>query len=118
MIFPVGSTFVFGSWICVANNDGRLQSQLMEILPPQYTFAAPTIVMDQLIEKLSQLSISDSTQISKVPKKIDSGSTTPEEINPESNPGSTLEVLGPYPLGLRNAAFTYQDSIHGQVNLA
>jgi hypothetical protein len=46
MIFPAGLTFVFGSWICVANDDGKLQSQLMEILPPQHTFAAPTVVMD------------------------------------------------------------------------
>jgi hypothetical protein len=74
--------------------------------------------MDQLIEKLSQLSISDSTQISKVPKEIDSGSTMPEEINPKSNPGSMPKVSGPYPLGLRNAAFTYQDSIQGRVNPA
>jgi hypothetical protein len=73
-------------------------------------------VTDQLVEKLSRLSISDSTQISKVPKEIDSGSTTPEEINPESSPGSIPEVSGPYPLGLRNTAFTYQDSIQGQVN--
>jgi hypothetical protein len=34
MIFPAGSTFVFCSWIYVANDDGRLQSQLKEILPP------------------------------------------------------------------------------------
>jgi hypothetical protein len=26
MIFPTGLTFVFGSWICVADGDGRLQS--------------------------------------------------------------------------------------------
>jgi hypothetical protein len=72
MIFPAGSTFVFGSWICVADGDGRLQSQLMEILPPQHTFVAPAIMTDQLIEKLSQLLISNLTQISKVPKEIDS----------------------------------------------
>jgi hypothetical protein len=74
--------------------------------------------MDQLVEKLSQLLISDLTQISKVPKEVDSGSTMPEEINPESNLGSIPKVSGPYPLGLRNAAFTYQDSIHGWVNSA
>jgi hypothetical protein len=77
MIFPVGSTFIFGSWICVADGDGRLQSQLTEILPPQHTLATPAIVTDQLVEKHSQLLISDSTQISKVPKEINSGSTTP-----------------------------------------
>jgi hypothetical protein len=73
---------------------------------------------DQLVEKFSQLSISNSIQISKVPKEIDSDSTMPKEINPESNPGSIPKVPGPYPLGLRNAAFTYQDSIQGRVNPA
>jgi hypothetical protein len=34
MIFPAGSTFVFGSWICVADDDGKLQSRLMEIPAP------------------------------------------------------------------------------------
>jgi hypothetical protein len=76
------------------------------------------VMMDQLIEKLAQLSISDSTQISKVPKEIDIGLTTPEEINLESNLGSAPEVSGPYPLGLRNAALTSQDSTQGRVNPA
>jgi hypothetical protein len=44
----------------------------MEILPPQHTFAAHAIMMDQLVEKLSQLLIYDLTQISKVPKDNDS----------------------------------------------
>jgi hypothetical protein len=109
MIFLAGSTFVFGSWICVADDVGRLQSQLTEILPPQHTLVAPAIVVDQLVEKFSQLSISDSIQISKVPKAFDSGSATLEEINPEFNSGSTPEVSGPYPLGLCNATFIYQD---------
>jgi hypothetical protein len=30
MIFPTGSTFIFGSWIYKAGNDGKLQSRLME----------------------------------------------------------------------------------------
>jgi hypothetical protein len=114
MIFPAGSTFVFGSWICVADNNDMLQSQLNDILPPQHTLATPAILMDQLAEKFSQLSISDSSQISEVPKEVDSGSAMPEEINPESNLGSVPELLGPYPLGLCNAAFIYQDLFQGR----
>jgi hypothetical protein len=34
MIFSSGSTFVFRSWICIADDNGRLQSQLTEILLP------------------------------------------------------------------------------------
>jgi hypothetical protein len=107
MIFLVGLTFVFSSWIYVADDNSRLQSLLMEILLPQHTFAAPTIMEDQLVEELSQLLISNSTQIPKVPKEINSSLTIPKEISLESNPGSTPEVSSPYPLGLHNAAFTY-----------
>jgi hypothetical protein len=64
-------------------------------------------MMNQLIEKLSQLSISDSTQISEVFLELDSSSATPEEINPESNQGSTPEVPSPFLLGLCNVASTY-----------
>jgi hypothetical protein len=117
MIFPAGSTFIFGSWFYVADDDGRLQSQLMEILPPQHTLAAPANMMDQLVENFSQLLISDSIQISEVPNEFDSSSVTPEEINQESNLGSTPEVPNPYPLGPCNATFVYQDLLQGQVNL-
>jgi hypothetical protein len=72
--------------------------------------------MDQLTEKFSQLSISNSSQISKVPKEVDSDSATPEEINPESNLGSAPEVPDPYRLGLCNAAFMYQDLFQGRMN--
>jgi hypothetical protein len=30
MFFPVESTFVFGSWICEADGDGKLQGHLLE----------------------------------------------------------------------------------------
>jgi hypothetical protein len=34
MIFLVGSTFIFGSWMCIVDDYGLLQSHLMEILMP------------------------------------------------------------------------------------
>jgi hypothetical protein len=75
-------------------------------------------MMDQLIEKFSQLSVSELIQISEVTEEFDSGSATLGEINPEFNPGSTPEVSGPYPLRLCNAAFIYQELLQGRVNLA
>ena len=30
MIFSMGSTFIFGSWICEAGDDGKLQSRLLK----------------------------------------------------------------------------------------
>lgn len=61
MIFPAGSTFVFGSWIYVANNHGDLHGHLDEILAHQDTLTASAATLDQLADKFSQISISDST---------------------------------------------------------
>jgi hypothetical protein len=30
MFFPAGSTYVFGSWICEAGGNGKLQGRLFE----------------------------------------------------------------------------------------
>jgi hypothetical protein len=30
MFFPAGSTFIFGSWICEAGSNGKLQGHLLE----------------------------------------------------------------------------------------
>ena len=30
MIFSMGSTFIFGSWICEAGDDGKFQSRLLK----------------------------------------------------------------------------------------
>jgi hypothetical protein len=54
-------------------------------------------MMDQLAEKFSRLSISNSTRISEVPKEFDSNPTMSKGINLESNPGSRPEESGPYP---------------------
>jgi hypothetical protein len=53
MIFLAGSTLVFGSWICMADDDDKLQSRLTEIPVPQHALVVPTIKMDQLTEKFS-----------------------------------------------------------------
>jgi hypothetical protein len=71
MIFLAGSTLVFGSWICMADDDDKLQSRLTEIPVPQHALVVPAIMMDQLTEKFSRLSIFYSTWISEVPKEFD-----------------------------------------------
>jgi hypothetical protein len=35
MFFPAKSTFIFGSWICEADGDGKLQGHLLEDLEHQ-----------------------------------------------------------------------------------
>ena len=48
MIFSVGTTFIFGSWICKADDNGKLQSHLMEISMPQASPDVSMTMLDQL----------------------------------------------------------------------
>jgi hypothetical protein len=59
MIFRAGSTFVFGSWICTADDCGQLQGRLVEIPALQASPVVLTTTLDHIIEKFSSLSIFD-----------------------------------------------------------
>jgi hypothetical protein len=76
MIFSAGTAFIFGSWICEVDNNGKLQSPLMEISAPQASPNVSTTMMDQLAEEFLHLSISDPTWTRKVITKQDSHSDT------------------------------------------
>jgi hypothetical protein len=76
MIFSVGTTFIFGSWICEAEDNGKLQSHLMEISAPQASPDVLTTTLDQLVKKFSHLSISDPTRTWEVTINQDSHSDT------------------------------------------
>ena len=62
MIFSTGVTFIFGYWICKADDNGKLQSCLMEIPAPQALPDVSTTMLDQLAKKFSHLLFSDPTQ--------------------------------------------------------
>ena len=63
MIFSMGSTFIFDSWIFEAGDGGKLQSCLIEDSdhPEDHSVSATTT--DQLTGRFAQLAMSDSTQI-------------------------------------------------------
>ena len=84
MIFPAGSTFVSGSWVCEAGGDGKLRSYLLE------NSATST---DKLAEKVTQLRVSDSVQ-----------ATGQVDFDSENDSHPSL-----FPFGLRNAARIYQN---------
>jgi hypothetical protein len=52
MIFPAGSTFVFGSGICEADHEGRLQSRLMQAPTTGDDLLISAVWPDQLAEKV------------------------------------------------------------------
>ena len=111
MIFLMGTTFIFGSWICKADNNGKLQSCLMEILVVQAPLAISTTTLDQLVEKFSHLSISNSTRTQEVSINHDSRSDMSPLSRLEIPSEAQLEDIVCFPLGLKNSASIYQDTI-------
>jgi hypothetical protein len=61
MIFLMGSTFIFGSWICEADDDGKLQSRLLEDSDHHEDLSISATTTDQLTERFAQLVMSDPT---------------------------------------------------------
>ena len=55
MIFSKGLTFVFGSWICKAGDDGKLQGRLLEESDHHQDHPISTITTDQLARRFAQL---------------------------------------------------------------
>ena len=64
MIFSIGSTFIFGSWIYEANDNGKLQGYLLEDSDHHEDLAISATTADQIVGKLARLVMSDPTQIS------------------------------------------------------
>jgi hypothetical protein len=72
LIFSPGFEFVFGSWVCMADDCGVLRAHLMEI-PEAQPFPVQSMdELDHLVEKIQDFSISDSIQIQKTFNKFKS----------------------------------------------
>ena len=105
MIFSTGSTFIFGSWIYEAGDDGKLQSRLLEDSVHHENFSILATTTDQITGRFAQLMMFDSTQVSWLcASDSDSGSASEMESDPSSfdDPSSFL-------MGLQNAASAYQE---------
>jgi hypothetical protein len=61
MIFSTGSTFIFGSWICEVDDDGKLQGRLLEDSARHEDLAILMIATDQLAKRFARLVMSDPT---------------------------------------------------------
>jgi len=53
MIFSMGSTFIFGSWICEADDNGKLQSRLLEDSDHHEDLSISATTTDQLAERFT-----------------------------------------------------------------
>jgi hypothetical protein len=63
MFFPMGSTFIFGSWICEADGDGKFQGRHLEDSEHHEAHVVSTTTADRLTKRISQLMMSDPTRI-------------------------------------------------------
>ena len=96
MIFSTGSTFIFGSWICEAGDNGKLQSRLLEDSVHHENFPISATMTDQITARFAQLVMSDSTQ---VPWLCASNSNSGFASEMESDP-SSFENPNSFPMGL------------------
>jgi hypothetical protein len=107
MIFSTGSTFIFGSWICEADDDSKLQGHLLEDSAHHEDLAILTTTTNQLAGRFTQLAMSVPTQISW-PTNFDSNSSFTSEM--ESYLGSFYDGPSSFPLGLHNMPQSIKDS--------
>ena len=109
--FSRGDTFVFGSWVYIANGAGSFQRYLTLTPDPKSGFVTlPEASTDQLAENFGEISLSD--PIRELKPKFESNPTPPRtwseprELAPEPALGS--EFYAPtLPFGLRNAGAVY-----------
>jgi hypothetical protein len=99
MIFPMGSIFIFRSWVCEANNKGNLHEHLVEALKAHEDLTLST----KLTEDLKKLTLSEST---RAPTIINLDLTSESDSLLESYLGSFKDKLSPFPIGLRNTTST------------
>ena len=105
MIFSMGSTFIFDSWICEAGDNGKLQSRLLEDSVHQEDFSISATKTDQITERFTRLMMSDSTQVLRLcASDSNSGSASKMESDP-----SSFEKPSSFPMGLKNAALANQE---------
>jgi hypothetical protein len=106
MIFSPGSTFIFRSWICEADDDSKVQRHLLEDSARHEDLTISMTTIDQLIERFMRLVMSDPTQISQ-PTDFDSSSGSTFEMGSYS--GSFCDGPSSFPLGLHNMASVHQE---------
>jgi hypothetical protein len=106
MTFSIGSTFIFESWICEVDDDGKLQGHLLKDSARHEDLTISMTVTDQLAGRFTRLTMFDPTQISW-PTDFDSNLGSAFEM--ESYLGSFCDVLSSFLLGLHNIASIYQE---------
>jgi len=105
MIFSTGSAFIFGLWICKADDNDKLQGRLLEDSDHHEDLFISATTTDQLSGRFAQLVMSNPTQISQLCASDSNSGSTSEMESYQSSFGKPSS----FPAGLQNAASTYQE---------
>jgi hypothetical protein len=102
----MGSIFIFGSWICEADDKGILQGHLVEARKAREEITLSTGSAEDLVKGFSGLTVSESTQ---APTTTSLGLMSGSDSSLGSNPGSFEDELSSFSFRLRNTASTLQE---------
>jgi hypothetical protein len=102
----MGSIFIFGSWVCEADEKGILQGCLVEALEACEGLTLPTRPTEDLTKRLSGLTVSEST---RAPTTTSLDLTSRSDSLSESYPGSFKDKSSSFPIGLQNASSILQN---------
>jgi hypothetical protein len=105
-IFPTGSIFIFGSWICEANSDGNLHGCLVKARKAHKEITLLTGSAKDLAERFSGPKVSKSTQ---APTTTSLNLVSRSDPSSRSNSGSFRDKPSSFMIGLRNIVSTLQE---------
>ena len=108
--FSQGDTFVFGSWVCIANGAEFFQHYLKPTLESEPApMALPQALMDDLAKIFGEISLSDPIIELESESEYNSTSThtwtEPRELAPEPSFGFD------FPFGFRNIGAAFQSAL-------
>jgi hypothetical protein len=96
MIFPTGSIFIFGSWICEADGEGNLLGCLIEARKAREEITLSMGSVEDLAERFSGLTVFESTQ---APTTTSLDLVSRSDSSSGSNSGSFGDKPSSFPIG-------------------
>jgi hypothetical protein len=102
-----GTTFIFGSWICVTDGAGSFRRHLVDNMKPEAPVATSRSDLDEFIDNLGEMLLSDLAREIEEQYVFNATSTRarPELLRSDLIRSEDLRTR--FPLGLRNTATIY-----------
>jgi hypothetical protein len=107
IVLDEGTTFVFGSWICIANDSGGFNSHLAETSKLEALAATRCSDLDEFIDDLDDMLLPDLAGEIEKTSVLDATSTRVAPGLPGSDSTRSEEGRTLFPFGLRNPASVY-----------